>query len=130
MWAAAIVPEQTRRTLAADPRFADAASIMTLAAGVDLGRGLDAVMIADLGTAAQAASLATAATATLRDAKRNPQVLMLGLGPYLDGVSARANDHTFEVHAALGEPAFDDLLGRLRGLLALARTAPIPGFTR
>ena len=39
-------------------------------------------------------------------------------------------DHTFELKAGLGEPAFDDLLARLAGLLALARGAPVPGFTR
>jgi hypothetical protein len=130
IWAAAIVPDSTRKMLEADPRFAGAAAIMTLAAGIDLGRGVDGVLIAELGTAAEASALATATTQSLRDAKRNPQVLMLGLGPYLDGVSARATDRTFEVRASLGEPAFDDLVARLGGLLALARAKPIPGFTR
>ena len=58
-------------------------------------------------------------TESLRDAKRNPEVLMLGLGPYLDGVTATAADHAFTLHATLSEPAFDDLLARLGGLLAL-----------
>jgi hypothetical protein len=130
LWGAAMVPEQTRQTLAADPRFADAAAIMTLSAGIDLGKGLEAILLADLATPAQASSLATSVTASLHDAKRNAQVLMLGLGPYLDGVTARADGHAFELRATLGEPAFDDLLGRLNGLLALARGAAVPGFTR
>jgi hypothetical protein len=67
-------------------------------------------------------------SASLRDAKRNPEVLMLGLGPYLDGVTARAKDHAFELHAGLSEPAFDDLLARLGGLLALLHGAPLPGL--
>jgi hypothetical protein len=129
LWAAAIVPEGTRQTLAADSQFADAAAILTLSIGVDLGQGLEADLLADVATAAQAASLAANVTQSLRDAKRNAQVLMLGLGPYLDGVSARATDHTFQLHAALGEPGFDDLLARLGGLLALARGAAVPGFT-
>jgi hypothetical protein len=122
VWAAAIVPEATRKSLAADPKFADAASILTLSAGIDLGKGLDGVLLADLATTAEAKSLALKVTESLRDAKRNPQVLMLGLGPYLDGVSARATDHAFELHATLNEPAFDDLLARLAGLLSLARS--------
>jgi hypothetical protein len=130
IWGAAIVPEGTRKTLAADSQFADAAAIMTLSAGVDLGKGMDAVLLADLATAAQAKSLAANVTQSLRDAKRSAQVLMLGLGPYLDGIAARATDHTFELTATLGEPAFDDLLARLSGLLALARGAAVPGFTR
>ncbi len=132
LWAAAIVPEATRKSLTADPQFADAAAILTLSAGVDLGKGLDGVLLADMATAAEAKSLAFKVTEALRDAKRNPQVLMLGLGPYLDGVTARAVDHAFELHAALNEAALDDLLNRLGGLLSLARGggvgAPLPGL--
>jgi hypothetical protein len=130
LWGAAIVPEGTRQTLAAESQFADAAGIMTLSVGVDLGKGAGAVLLADVATAAQAGALASSVTQSLRDAKRSPQLLMLGLGPYLDGVSARATDHTFELKAGLSEPAFDDLLARLAGLLALARGAAVPGFTR
>ena len=128
IWAAAIVPESTRRALAADPQSAAAAGVKTLSAGIDLGKGLDAVVLADLATPADASALATKATETLRDAKRNAQVLMLGLGPYLDGVTARAVDKTLELKATLGEPALDDLLARLKGLAALARGAQAPGF--
>ena len=67
------------------------------------------MLIADVATADAARSLATKVTESLRDAKRNPQVLMLGLGPYLGGVSARAVDRTFEVRATLGPEAVDDL---------------------
>jgi hypothetical protein len=131
LWAAALVPESTRKALASDPQFSDAASILTLSAAVDLGRGLEAQLLADLATAAEAKSLALKVTEALRDAKRNPQVLMLGIGPYLDGVTATAVDHAFTVHATLSEPAFDDLLARLGGLLALLRSgAPIPGLPR
>jgi hypothetical protein len=130
IWGAAIVPEGTRKTLAADSQFTDAAAIMTLSLGIDLGKGLEADLLADVATAGEAASLASNVTQSLRDAKRNAQVLMLGLGPYLDGVSARAADHTFELRAVLGEPGFDDLLARLGGLLALARGTAVPGFTR
>jgi hypothetical protein len=122
LWAAAIVPESTRKALAADPQFSDAGAILTLSAGIDLGKGLEAQLLADLATAAQAKSLALKATESLRNAKRNPEVLMLGIGPYLDGVTATAVDHAFTVHATLSEPAFDDLLARLGGLLALMRS--------
>jgi len=134
LWAAAIVPEATRKTLTADPRFADAAAILTLSAGIDLGKGLDGVLLADLATAAEAKSLALKVSEALREAKRNPQVLMLGLGPYLDGVTASAKDHAFELHATLNEAALDDLLARLGGLLSLVRgagaVAPLPGLPR
>lgn len=121
VWAAALVPEATRKSLSADPRFADAANIQTLSAGLNLGKGLEAVLHADLATAAQAKGMADRVTSSLRDAKKNPEVLMLGLGPYLDGVSASASDRGFDLHAGLGEAAFDDLIARLGGLIGLAR---------
>jgi hypothetical protein len=131
LWAAAIVPESTRKSLASDPQFSDAAAILTLSASVDLGKGLEGQLLADLATAAEAKSLALKVTESLRDAKRNPQALMLGIGPYLDGVTATAADHAFTVHAMLSEPAFDDLLARLGGLLALMRSGgAIPGVPR
>jgi hypothetical protein len=84
-----------------------------------------------MATATEAKSLAFKVSEALRDAKRNPQVLMLGIGPYLDGVTATAKDHAFELHVALNEAALDDLLARLGGLLSLVRAGtPIPGVGR
>jgi hypothetical protein len=128
MWGAAIVPAETRRSLAARPGLAEAATINTLSAAVDFGKGLEAMLIADVATADGARSLATKVTESLRDAKRNPQVLMLGLGPYLGGVSARAVDRTFEVRATLGPEAVDDLVTRLGAMVSLARAGSAPGF--
>jgi hypothetical protein len=53
---------------------------------------------------------------------------MLGLGPYLGGVTARAAGRTFEVRAALGPEAVDDLVTRLAAMVALARAGSVPGF--
>ena len=97
IWAAALVPDETRRKLREETRFANAAAVMTLALGVDIGPGLRAALQADVATPADAQGLAAKVQQTLRDAKRNAQVLMLGLGPYLDGVTARASGHTFEL---------------------------------
>jgi hypothetical protein len=130
IWAAAIVPEATRRALAADPGSAAAAGVLTMSAGIDLGKGIDGVLVADLANAADAQTLATRATEGLRDAKRNAQVLMMGLGPYLDGVTARANGRTLELRATLNEVALDDVLARLKGLLELVRAGQPPGFAR
>src|SRR5262249_12240567 len=73
--AAAIVPDETRRSLAAQPGLAEAAKINTLSASIDFGKGMDATLIADVATADAARALATKATESVRDAKRNPQVL-------------------------------------------------------
>jgi hypothetical protein len=130
IWAAALVPAETRRMLQAEPRFASAATVANLAAGLDLGRGLEATLLADLATPRDAQALTAKVAETLRDAKRNANVLMMGLGPYLDAVSARAVDRTFELRASLPEPQVDDLIDRLGAYLALVRQGRAPGFGR
>jgi hypothetical protein len=130
IWAVAIVPPATRSKLAEEPRFRNAASVLSLVLGVDLGKGLDAELLADVATAEDAQALAAKVHETLRDARRNAQVLMLGLGPYLDGVTARAVDKTFELRATLGEPQLDDVIERLGAALTLARQGRAPGFGR
>jgi hypothetical protein len=126
--AAAIVPAETRRALEADPRFGSAAAVVSLVVGIDLARGLEALAVADVATTRDAQALAATMQQTLRDAKRNAQVLLLGLGPYLEGVTARAEGQRFELHAVLAEPQLDDLLGRLGAFLSLARRGHAPGF--
>jgi hypothetical protein len=128
VFAAAIVPEETRRMLRDDPKAHAAATLSTLVVGLDLERGLDALVTGDVATPADAAALAGKMQETLHDAKKNPQVLMLGLGPYLDGVSARAIDKRFELRASLNETQVDDLLERLAAFLKLARQGQVPGF--
>jgi hypothetical protein len=128
IWGAAMVPAETQRSLGAQPGFAEAATIKKLSAAIDFGKGMEATLIADVASPEAARALATKVTEALRDAKRNPQVLMLGLGPYLGGVTARASDRTFEVRATLGPEAVEDLVTRLGALVALARTGTAPGF--
>jgi hypothetical protein len=128
IWAVAIVPEETRKMLRDDPQTRPASSLTNLLVALDLGSGLDAVVEGDLAKAADAQGLAAKMQEQLRDAKKNAQILMLGLGPYLDGVTARASDKRIEIHASLGEPQVDDLLTRLAALLTLARQGHAPGF--
>ncbi|MDB4982956.1 MAG: hypothetical protein JWM82_3708, partial [Myxococcales bacterium] len=128
LWAAAIVPAETRRSLAADPRFGSAATLATLVVGIDLPGGLDAVVVGDVATARDADVLVGKMQETLRDAKRNASILMLGLGPYLEGVTARAVDRRFELHAALSDAQVADLVGRLGAFLALSREGGAPSL--
>ena len=71
--------------------FAEAASdLHAVPPASTSARGSRRCSIADVATADGARALASKVTESLRDAKRNPQVLMLGLGPYLDGRRARS----------------------------------------
>jgi hypothetical protein len=128
IWAAALIPPELREQLKGDPQMASAASVATMGLAIDLGKGMDAVLTADLATPADAQALVARANETLRDARRNPQVQMLGLGPNLDGVTARADGSTFQLHAALSEAQVFDLFARAAAFLALARQGAMPGF--
>jgi hypothetical protein len=128
LWAAAIIPASSRKKLQADPYMRNAGAVTDLVVGIDLSHGLQALAVADVETDEDARFLAARMQETLRASKRNPQVLMLGLGPYLDGVTARAIDRRFELRASLTEPQVDDLLSRLGAYLSLLRQGHAPGF--
>ncbi|HVR61252.1 MAG TPA: hypothetical protein VMU50_05100 [Polyangia bacterium] len=130
IWAAALIPEGTRSQLQAEPRFHSAASISHLGAALDLAHGLSATLLGDLGSAADAQALAAQITGSVRDAKKNPEVLMLGLGPYLDGVAAEASGASFTVRATLADAQVRDLLARASAYLKLARAGQAPGLHR
>lgn len=128
LWAAAIVPAATRAALAADPNLASGAGVNRLALGVGLGTGLHAKLAADLSTRDQAQALATQVTDAVRAAKQSPQVLLMGVGPYLDGVTALANGLSAEVMVNLTTPQVNDSIERLRAFLTLLRQKAVPGF--
>ena len=121
LWAAAVVPAATRRRLRANPEFHAAASVTRLRAGVALGAGLDATVVAELSNAPDAVALAGRVTASLREARRNPRILMMGLGPYLDAVSVKAAGPSVVVAVKLTASQAGDLAGRLRGRAAAIR---------
>jgi hypothetical protein len=128
VWAAAIVPAATRAHLAADPALASGAGVNRLALGVGLSAGLQAKLVADLASREQAQAMAQQVVDAVRAARQSPQVLLMGVGPYLDGVSARAQDVSTEVVVNLTIPQVNDAVERLRAFLTLLRQKAVPGF--
>jgi hypothetical protein len=130
IWAAAIVPEALRAQLRGDPRLAGAASVTHMALGIDLGTGLQAAFTADLADAKEATAMVEKVAETLRGAKRDPRVLMLGLGPELDAITSKADGTGFIMRLALNEAQVGDLLDRAAAFLTLMRQGRAPGFGR
>jgi len=128
VWAAAIVPAATRTALAADPSLPGAANVNRLALGIDLSSGGDAHLRAELSTHAEAEERARQVGDAVLAAKKSPQVLLMGVGPYLDGVTAKATDATCEVGVRLSPTQASDGVDRLKALLSLARQGAVPGF--
>jgi hypothetical protein len=93
-----------------------------------VGGGGWATRMADLSDAKEAQALVGKVNETLQGAKRDRRVLMLGLGPDIDGVTSRADGTTFSLRMSLGETQVADLLERAAAFLSLARQGRAPGF--
>lgn len=117
----ALIPEGTRRRLLAQSGLDAQGSVLRLVAGVDLGPSFEAELVAELSNAADATELTKRFQSFVTEAKRNPQVLLLGAGPYLDALSTRADGPNARFRASLGEAQTRELLERLKGLARLGR---------
>lgn len=122
VWAAAIVPAEVRRALLGADGGADATgAISRLAFGLDLGTSLDAELVLELSNEADARALAARVQTSVAEAKKNAQVLMLGLGPYLEPLTVKAQGASVHFALSLPEAQANDLLSRAAGLARLSR---------
>jgi hypothetical protein len=121
IWMAALVPDETRRKLRADPRFGPQASVMRFGVGLDLGPGLRGEVDAELSNADDARALVDTFDAFLRAARKSPEALLIGAGPYLDGISSKAAGPRALLRVELSEPQTLELVNRAVGLLRLRR---------
>jgi hypothetical protein len=121
IWLVARVPESTRAQLMSDPRFGSDASVLRFGASLDFGPELAGDLVAELNNAADAQALVGKATTFVAAAKKSPEVLLLGVAPYLESVKAEAEGPTARVRFTLPRAQTDELIGRLVGLLRLRR---------
>ena len=122
IWMAALVPDETRQTLRADPRFGAQASVMRFGAGLDLGPGLRGEVDAELSNAADARALVDKFETFLRAARKSPEALLIGAGPYLDGITQQGRAGRAPCsRVELSEAQTLELVNRAVGLLRLRR---------
>jgi hypothetical protein len=121
VWVAALMPAAERRALMADPRFEAAAAINRLGLALEPGAGLDLDVVAEFSTAEDAREMAGLIEALVREAKGDPRVLLLGVGPYLAGVSSAARGPTLRLGLSLTSAQISDLMDRLEAALRLSR---------
>jgi hypothetical protein len=121
IWMAALVPDETRSRLRADPRFGPQASVMRFGAGIDLGPGLRGELDAELSNSGDARALIERFEAFLRAARKSPEALLIGAGPYLDAITGKAEGPRALVRVDLDEVQTGELLQRLIGFLRLRR---------
>jgi hypothetical protein len=121
IWMAALVPDGTREKLRSDPRFGPQASVMRFGAGLDFGPGLKGEVDAELSNPGDARAMVDRFDGFLRAARKSPEALLIGAGPYLDGISASAEGSRSLLRVTLSEPQTLELVNRAAGLLRLQR---------
>lgn len=121
VWAAAVVPGATRTRLGADPKFAAAADIARVAVSLDLKNGLLASAWAELSTKESAAALTIEINNYIREAKQSPKLLLMGVGPWLDGLVARSEGPQVQIVLKLDAAQAQSMADRISALLKLAR---------
>lgn len=116
LWGAGIVPDDARQALKDDPRLTDAATMKDAYASLDLQGGFSLAGAVDLAGEPEAKTLSARVNDQLADAKRNPQVQMMGLTQFLDAIKATSQAATFHLDVKLTQTQVDDLIARLQGL--------------
>jgi hypothetical protein len=115
-WGAGIIPEEARASLKDDPRLAAAATMKQVYASIDVKGGLAVTAAIDLAGEPEAKDLTAKVSEQLGDAKKNPQVQMMGFTQYLDAIKVRAEGPTFHLDVKLTQPQVDALIAQLQGL--------------
>jgi hypothetical protein len=117
IWAAGVVPQSARDSLKADQHLAAAASMKDVFGSIDFQKGIAADVSMDLATENDAKEVAAKATAQLLEAKKNPQLMMIGMANFLEAVKIESKGPTFHVTFELTQQQVDDLINRVKGLL-------------
>jgi hypothetical protein len=123
IWGAGTVPQSTRDQFKTDPNLASAASMKDIFGSVDFQNGVAAEINVDLGADADATDLLGKVKAQLDDAKKNPQFMMLGLNSFLENVKLETKGPTFRTLVNFNQPQVDDLINRVKGVLANFKNA-------
>jgi|GEM_PF-4649497 len=121
VWGLGLVSQTTRDSLKDDPNLSVASTMKLVFGSFDFANGINADLNADLGSNQDATDLTTKIQGQLAEARKNPQFMMAGIGTFLDNVKIEARQATFHVGIVFNQPQVDDLINRMKGLLASLR---------
>jgi hypothetical protein len=131
VWFAALVPLAIRRRLMDVARLSDVATLVRTSGFLDDGAGLRAELVGEFTNTADPPLLAHRLKIFQNQAKRNPDVLVTGLSPYLEAVHVDVRDAQVRVVLDLPDTQTGDVLAGIEasikagtggGIEALART--------
>ncbi len=116
LWFAAIVPTSVRRTLMREPRFSDVGSIARVSGFVDLDGGAHVELVVELSNSTDAVLLTHRLAVYLNQAKRHPEMLVLGLAPYLEAMRLASEDSRVRLSLDLSGAQLGDCIERIEAL--------------
>ncbi len=109
------VPSSMAERLRNNAELGAAASLHSISGSVNLNKGLGVHADLDLGSDADASTLAASVTSWLSNLQKNGQVQMLGLSSYLDTITVSPRKSTFVFDLRMTDSQVDDLATRLAG---------------
>jgi hypothetical protein len=116
VWGVGVVPEAVRAKLQEMRELSASKTLQDLYASADFATGLAFQGVLDLGAADDAKELAAKLGEQIAEAKKSPQVLVMGLAPMLDAVQVSAEGTAFKVSVKYNQSQVDQLIERLQGL--------------
>jgi hypothetical protein len=122
IWFAALVPTDIRKTLMGQSRMADAGSLARVFGFLDDAGGLHAEVVGELTNTEDPPLLAHRLQAFHNQAKRDPDLLVAGLSPYLEALHVGAHDATVRAVLDLPDAQAGDVIERIEGLALTTRT--------
>jgi hypothetical protein len=117
IWGAGTVPASARDSFKAQPQLAPLASLKSVFGSVDFATGLAVDLNMETGSDADAKAINEQVTTQMAEAKKSPQVMMLGVGAWLDGVKNEAKGPVFHVAMNFNQQQVDEMIARVQGLL-------------
>jgi hypothetical protein len=117
IWAAGTVPQAARDGLKGNPQMAPMASMKSAFGSMDFSSGLSIDGNVDLGSDADAKALNDLATTQLGEAKKSPQIMMLGVANMLEPIKTEAKASTFHISVAYNQQQVDEMVSRFQGLM-------------
>jgi hypothetical protein len=125
VWFAALVPTEIRRALM-DGRFADVASLARSYGFIDDGAGLNAQLVGEFGNSSDPPQVAHRLNVLHNQAKRNPDMLVAGISPYLEALHVEARQADLRVTLDLPDGQAADVIERIESLARTTRTKYSP----
>lgn len=126
-WGAGLVPASVSEKLKSNPQLGSAASLKSVFGSLDFVKGLLLHLSLDLGTDQDATDTSTKVKEQLAVARKNPNVMLMGMSRYFDTIKVESQKNTFATVIDLNQQQVDDLSAQLSGLLASGLLGGRPG---